>query len=383
MNRNKIIISILAILAIVFAMGLGMLFTFQKDVVVVEAGIPQYAFEGDSEFISIIFAEPLDKDIYLEKYEFHYPMHPELALKQDTWNHDKQMSYMGSVLFGDAEPFNPKPGDENIEKILEVSQSENIKLETRDNKEFYINWTASHGRIFFRVNVEGQYLEPVYTMRVHCKHIDMRSVEELKKLLATIEQPLADKNQAMALTIYDQAYSTYTKGHGLRFMLKHHERSTAELDDLFINLKEAIDNSHYESALYILNEISDEINTFERVFLNLNAKVKGRSIEIQLRDNINNYSFYEDSNTEAYIKRIEENQIIHHMNTSHTKMDPSEHMKQLTPDKKELIDAAIRLENMGDRFVGKIPPDWNRTRIIVLYGQGQEYYLTKKVESNI
>lgn len=381
-NRNKIMISILAI---VFAIGVGMLFTFQKKFVVAEANIPQYSFEGNSEFIIIRFAEPLNNEVYLERYEFHYPMYPELALEQDTWNHDKQMSFMESVQSGDASPFEPDLNDKNIQRILEVSPSEQIKLETGDNKEFYTNWTASHGRIFFRIKVDDQYLEPVYTMRVHCKHIDMRSVEKLKKLLGAIELPLEHKNQAMALTIYDQAYSTYTKGHSLQFMLKHHEQSTAELDNLFVNLKEGIDNSDYENSLNILHELNEEINTSERVFFGLNAEFKGSSIEILLRDNINDYSFYEDPNTEVYVKRIEEDQIIEQplIHTSHSKTDPIKHTKQLTPDKKELIDGAIKLENVGDRFVGEIPSDWNSAKIIVLYGHGQEYYLTKKVERNI
>ncbi len=68
-------------------------------------------------------------------------------------------------------------------KILEISSKETIKLETLDNQVFYADWTAKHGRFFLRVRIGNDYLNNVYTMRVHCQHIDVRTVEKLKDLL--------------------------------------------------------------------------------------------------------------------------------------------------------------------------------------------------------
>ncbi len=35
---------------------------------------------------------------YLESYQFHYIMLPELAPEEDTWRHEKQMRFMEDVL---------------------------------------------------------------------------------------------------------------------------------------------------------------------------------------------------------------------------------------------------------------------------------------------
>ena len=59
------------------------------------------------ELIAFTFVEPLEEDLYLKVYEFHYIMFPKLAPQEDTWYHEKQMSFMEEVLNGRTESYRP------------------------------------------------------------------------------------------------------------------------------------------------------------------------------------------------------------------------------------------------------------------------------------
>lgn len=74
-------------------------------------------------------------------------MFPELAPEEDTWYHEKQMSFMKDVLAGEANAYNPNLSDKKVKEILNVSPKETIKLSSINNKTFYTDWKAHHGRI--------------------------------------------------------------------------------------------------------------------------------------------------------------------------------------------------------------------------------------------
>lgn len=178
------------ILVIALAIGLIPLGFFTNSNVQASAEIPTFALEGDIVSITIRLDGTVDGDIELEEYEFHYIMNPDIAPEQDTWPHEKQMKYMQEVLNGKADPYAPSLEDENIKKILEISPKRTYKIRRSNDGSYAMNWQASHGKIFFRVRTGGRYIGGLYTIRVHCRHIDMRSFENLKDALRTISMPI-------------------------------------------------------------------------------------------------------------------------------------------------------------------------------------------------
>ena len=87
-----------------------------------------HSFEGNIERIAFYFTEPVNKNLYLEMYEFHYIMFPELATEEDTWYHEKQMSFMEDVLAGNAEPYHPRLSDKKVKKILKFPQKKRLNF---------------------------------------------------------------------------------------------------------------------------------------------------------------------------------------------------------------------------------------------------------------
>jgi hypothetical protein len=363
-----------------------LIFLSNSGLSIANVQLTTHSFEGNKENISIKFNEPVNDDVYLEVYEFHYIMHPEFAPQEDTWPHERQMQFMQDVLSGNAEPFKPKLSDENIKKILEISSKETIKLETLDNQVFYTGWTTKHGRIFFRVKTGNDYLNNIYTMRVHCKHIDIRTAEKLKDLLQAMKLPLEHKNGLVVQQLFEHVYATYTQGHSLQFILRHHEQQINDLDALFEQLEQTVSKSAFGQAKNLIVQIEQKINEKEEIFFKLDVLKNDDFISVAIEDNINDYSFYSDPNVEVYVKEYEEPSIeelmgqVHSMPTDHSKIDPSMHMRMLQPDKDKLIDGAIRLENSVNAFTGIISKEWENARIIVVYGNNQSYYLTKNVK---
>lgn len=205
------------------------------------------------ELIAFTFAEPLEEDLYLEVYEFHYIMFPKLAPQEDTWYHEKQMSFMEEVLNGRTEPYRPSLSDRSVKKILKISPKETIKLKSNNGRNYHTEWEAKHGRIFFRVKKNSVYIDQnVYSMRVHCSHIDMRSVEKLKELLLALELPVVHENRSMAKNIYKALFAAYTQGHSLQFMLEHHEIDTEEWDKVTVVVFYGVDQGYYFTSHYAL-----------------------------------------------------------------------------------------------------------------------------------
>lgn len=377
-----IFIPIIVIVSLVFLL----ISLLRSGVSIVDVQLATHSFEGNRENISIKFNGLVNDDVYLEVYEFHHIMRPELSPEEDTWPHEKQMQFTEDVLAGNAEPYSPELSDENISEILEISGKEIIKLETLDNQVFYTDWIVKHGRFFFRVKTGNDYLNNIYTMRVHCKHIDMRTVEKLKDLLQAIRLPLEHRDALLAQQAFEDVYATYTQGHSLQFMLKHHERQIDDIDALFAQLEQTVANSAFDNAKNLIVQIDQKISEKEEIFFKLDLSKQADSISVTIEDNINDYSFYSDSNVEVYLKEYQEASIeelteqVHSMPTDHSKIDPSKHVMILQPDKDELIDGAIRLGNSANAFTGIIPKEWENARVIVLYGNNQSYYLTKNVK---
>ena len=232
------------------SMGL-LFFVLINSIVLADQKIEQvkfstHSFEGNKERIAFYFTDTLTDNLYLEVYEFHYIMLPELAPDEDTWPHEKQMSHMEDVLAGKAEAYQPRLSEKKVRDILQRSPKEEINLSSMDNKIYYTDWKATHGRIFFRLRTDKDYFDDkIYTMRVHCQHIDMRAVEKLKEQIQAIRLPLEHKNRSFATDLYDDLYTTFIQGHSLSFMLQHHERETGDLDTLFTKLKGSIDRSDF------------------------------------------------------------------------------------------------------------------------------------------
>ncbi len=353
------------------------------DQSVEKAELPTHSLEGESERISFTFAESLDEDLYLEVYEFHDIMFPELAPAEDTWVHEKQMSFMTDVLEGRAEPFRPQFSDKRVQRILELSPKQIIKLSSIDKRNYYADWKAKHGRIFFRLKTPTGYIDKrIYTMRVHCRHVDMRSVELLKEQLVALKLPLTHKNGPLARNFYQTLFSTYALGHSLQFMLRHHERDTGDLDIPFQQLSRSISESDFDRAEKLVDSLRKEVRAQEEFFYQLGVTGEDGAIRVNIADNINAYSFYHDPAVEVYASEYSEPSIgdlaaiTHGGGLDHSRVDPSRHQQMMKPDKKMLTNDAIKLEPSGDAFTGILPEKWREVSIVVFYGADQGYYLT-------
>jgi len=371
-----------------------LLFVLISSIVFPDQSIKQvklstHSFEGNMEQIAFSFTEPVNENLYLEVYEFHYIMFPELAPEEDTWYHEKQMSFMKDVLAGEANAYNPNLSDKKVKEILNVSPKETIKLSSIDNKTFYTDWKAHHGRIFFRIKTDKVYFDDnIYTMRVHCRYIDMRTFENLKEQLQSIKLPLGHKNSFFAKNLYEKLYASYTQGHSPRFMLIHHEKQTGDLDSLFKQLESSIDRSAFYEAKKIIVQIEEKIKVKEELFYKISPVKNNNVVNINVEDNINSYSFYEDPNVEVYVKEYREpsmDELVakdHSFIIDHSKMDPSVHQKMLKPEKTQLTKGAFKLEKSNNLFTGTLPETWGAISVVVFYGMDQNYYLTYQFKLN-
>jgi len=355
------------------------------DFKIEQVKLSTHSFEGNIERIAFYFTEPVNENLYLEVYEFHYIMFPELAPDEDTWTHEKQMSFMEDVIAGKAEAYKPHLTDEKVREILKISPKETITLSSVDNKIYYTDWKAKHGRIFFRVKTEHEYLDAnIYTMRVHCRHIDMRTVEKLKEQIQAIRLPLEHKNRSFATKLYNDLYTIYTQGHSPRFILKHHGKETKDLNGLFNQLKGSIAKSEFDQAKKLVVQIEQEITEKEKEFYKLSVEKIDHVIKIGIEDAINDYSFYEDPNVKVYVKEYREPTIeelmtkAHSVTMDHSNIDPSVHSKMLKPDKNRLIKDAVNLEKTQKFFIGSLPEEWGAISVIIFYGMDQNYYLTNQ-----
>jgi hypothetical protein len=382
--NTKVLIVAFTVVAVASIIGIA-----SADQRIMRVKLSTHSFEGDIERIAFYFTEPVTENLYLEVYEFHYIMFPELAPDEDTWPHEKQMSFMVDVIAGRVEGYKPHFTDEKVREILKISPMQTVTLSSPDGKTHYTDWKAKHGRIFFRVKNETKYLnDTIYTMRVHCRHIDMRTVEKLKEQLQAIKLPLKHKNRSFATKLYNDLNTTYTQGHSLRFMLKHHEKETEDLDVLFTQLKGSIANSDFNQAEKLVVQIEHKITEKEKEFYTVNVNKIERDIHIEIEDAINIYSFHEDPSVEVYVKEYREPTMeelmtkAHSVAMDHTHMDPSAHSKMLKPDKNRLTKDAAALEKSQSFFTGSLPEEWDVISVIIFYGADQNYYITNQFKLN-
>ncbi len=217
-------------------------------------------------------------------------------------------------------------------------------------------------------------------MRVHCSHIDMRSVEKLKEQLLALELPVVHENRFMAKNIYEALFAAYIQGHSLQFMMKHHVIETADLDTLFKQLSKAIGKSDFSEAKRLLASLKEEVRATEELFYQLIVTRDNETVRIRVVDKINAYAFYRDPAVEVYIKEYRESSgaeliAITHV-SDYLKHDPSKHLEALKPNKEKLIKGAIRLEKVVDSFEGILTEEWDKVTVVVLYGVDQGYYFT-------
>lgn len=345
------------------------------------AEIPQFAFEGDIVPVKVTIDGEAKGIVTLEEYEFHYIMHPDIAPEPDTWPHKPQMEYMQAVIDGKVASFVPSIKDGNIKEILEISPKKSYTLKESPDGTYILNWNATHGRIFFRIKAGDEYVGDLYTTRVHCNHVDMRSFERLKDSLEAMALPLEHKNTAMAETVFEGAYSLYKMGHSPRFMLMHHEYPADDLDALFDSLKEKIENGDLEGAENKRAELFGMLIEKEGLFYELAADTEGNILRVTIQDKINDYSFHDDLNTRVYLRAIDqEEEALDMMAGLHGGPTEHDHTKMSQSlDLGKLLDGARALDKDNQAFQIELDKDTKNQslEIIVIYGAGQRYYLTK------
>ena len=360
---------------------------------------PPYASEGDTETISVRFDRAIEANAMLEILTFHYPMHPELALEEDTWTHERQMRRMADVREGRAEPYLPDPDDASVRAILDVSTVETLPLSPAgDGRSFATPWKAGHGRIFFRVRLDDVLVDSVATTRGHCVHVNMNSVERLKRAVGRLETPLAHEHAEMVDRLSRHVASTYRSGHGLRHMLVHHELGTDDLDETLAHLESAVRERRWDKARASLRALEREIASREEEFVRVTVDGSTDRIRLTLQDRIKGYSFSDDPETALYLRpgRTLPGPMLpdsvlpgprlppdggHDDTSGH---DPSMHQAMMGFDREALIRDAIELSRVEGAFeisrdrLGDVRGPFT---LIALYGDDQGYHLTRRIET--
>ncbi|MEE8587478.1 MAG: hypothetical protein V3T83_21790 [Acidobacteriota bacterium] len=224
MKHERIAISLVAIVACMPALLIG--------AEVRQVDLNPFSRQGRPERIEVRLDRPAEGPLFMEVYEFHAIMRPELAPSQDTWTHERQMEHMQQVQAGQRPAYRAAGRDPKVRQILQTVEPRIYPMQSIGETTFAASWVASHGRIYFRFRIGERTLAPVYSMRVHCRHADMRNVEGLKQALQRLELPLRHQHPAMAAAMLGMAKEVYRRGHGLGHMMTHHEEDPSRLDAL-------------------------------------------------------------------------------------------------------------------------------------------------------
>lgn len=351
--------------------------------------LPRFSTEGTSENLRVTFEEPVKKPVTLRVYRFHYPMHRDIAPEPDTWVHRKQMKHMEKVKVGKTSPFVPEADDPRMKEVLDVSSKFELSLDPGPNRKTYsTSWNARHGRIFFRLQIGERTLPEIHTTRVHCNRINMVSVERLKTLLGMIRIPLQKEHGEMAKNMFTKIQNTYRKGHGLEFMLAHHEIERQDLEQQFQQLSSALNEERFQKARSTIDGLLESIREKERHFydVRIDRNRHSRRISISLTDRMNDRSFGEYPDADVYVKehapvteRPDAMKRIHGTVNKGTHENMNQHQKHVNSRYDRLTRNAVRLSEgtRKNEFRKWIPDEWGRVKIIVLYGPNHNYYLTQ------
>jgi hypothetical protein len=338
----------------------------------------------------VSFDRDVSGPVRLAIYTFHYPLYPELAPEPDTWSHERQMAHAQDVQSGRVPAaYVPDPADLEIEQILAASTRATIDLSPAGEGAFSATWKATHGRLYFKVILDGEALAPVATMRVHCRHVDLRSVERLKESLELLRLPLQMEHGEVAMTLADQTTGAYETGHGLRYMLVHHGKETGDLDRGMELLVGAVRAGRWADARGLLDDLTAIVRDKEEEFVTVGVERQAGRIRLTLDEHVNGFPFAADPNTEVYLKPLplraqnELHERIGSMPNEPGAHDPSAHEAMMGFDREELLDGAVRLAPDGDAFAldptESALPD-GPLALIVIYGEGGAYFLTRGVE---
>lgn len=349
-----------------------------------------FSTEGREEVLTVSFDQEVSGPVRLAIYTFHYPLHPELAPEPDTWSHERQMAHAQDVQSGRvSSAYVPDPADPRVGQILAVSNREIIDLSPTGERAYAATWKATHGRLFFKVVVGGEALAPVATMRVHCRHVDLRSVERLKESLELLLLPLQMEHAEVATTLADQVTAAYETGHGLRYMLAHHGMETEDLDLALTELAGAANEGRWAEARGLLDDVTAIVREKEDKFVTVEVERRAGGIRLTLDEHINGFSFATDPDTEVYLKPLplrpqdDLHERIRTMPDEAAAHDPSAHAAMMGFDREELLEGAVRLTRDEEAFVldraAAAPPD-GPFALIVIYGEGGSYLLTRGVE---
>lgn len=349
---------------------------------------------GRVETLRVEFDKPVTGPVRLEVYTFHYPMFPYLAPPQDMWRHERQMAHMQDVLTGRTPRYEPDPTDPRVARILEVSSREHVALEPAPDGSYSAAWKASHGRIFFRVAVGEEALEPLASMRVHCTYPDLRTVERLKETIGLMHLPLERGHGEVVARVYEQMAASYRVGHGLRFMLDHHGFETAAADRLIARLGEQVHALDREAALLTLEAFQSVVTERQSDFVDVEVQADASGLRVTLRDPINGFDFAADVGTRVYLKAgplrsdAEVHKAIMDLTAQGAAQDAAvheaaAHQAMMAAGPSALLNGAIALlrEEGGFRLpAGEVPVGpGERGTLIVLYGTDGAYHFTQQV----
>lgn len=338
-----------------------------------DVDLNSFSQEGRLEQIKLRLDKPTDEPLFLEVYEFHPIMKPDLAPPEDTWKHERQMEHMRQVLAGNGSAYQPQSGDPKVEQILRTVEPLSYPMQRLGDGDYAASWKAVHGRIYFRFRLGDKALEPVYSMRVHCRHADMRNAERFKQALHSLQLPLSHQHPEMAATVFEMAKEAYRRGHGLRYMMTHHEEDASRLDDGMTQLEADIAEARWQDARTSLQRLLDEVRSAEHLFRQTRIRRDGTTVQLSISDRTG-FDYAQDPETEVFVRAAGSQPAPAHAHSS-----GSQHDHHAAPDRESLTAGAVRLQAQSGTvpvFLGTVPEEWERLEVVVIYGDGQRYFWT-------
>jgi hypothetical protein len=212
-------------------------------------------------------------------------------------------------------------------------------------------------------------------MRVHCRHADMRNAERFKQALQSLQLPLRHRHPEMAATVFEMANEAYRRGHGLRYMMTHHEEDVSGLDHQIARLEADIAATRWQEAQTSLQRLEDEVKSAEQLFRQAEIRRNGTSVQLTLSDRAG-FAYAQDPKTEVFIREAGSQPASGQPHS----MAGSQHDHAAPLDRGRLTAGAVRLQaQLGTvpNFLGTVPEEWGPLEVVVIYGDGQRYFWTE------